>query len=59
MEAIDRQVELDIETARRLQGELKENKEDAEGNENIAGQGEDIGRTDNVETNGDDRSTAL
>ena len=27
--------------------QLKENKEDAEGNENIAGQGEDIGRSDN------------
>ena len=39
-------------SARRLRGEIKENREDAEGNENIAGQGENIGRSDSDVVNG-------
>ena len=61
VEAIDRQVELDIEAARRLRSEMREDRENAEGNENIAGQGENIaGQGENIGrsgNNGNDQQT--
>ena len=38
VEAIDRQIESDLEFSRRLQSNLRQDREDAEGNENIANQ---------------------
>ena len=38
VETIDKQISLDIEMSRRLQRDIIENREDAEGNENIASQ---------------------